>query len=65
MGFLSNWFVAHEVISGSTCRHLAVLYGLGKYLLEKNTNREKKNLLEIPFTSSLYHRKFDFFFKRE
>lgn len=28
----------------------------------KNTDREKKNLLETPFTSSGCHRKFDFFF---
>ena len=62
MGFLSNWFVAYEVISGSTCRHLAVSYGLGKYLLRKNTDRENNHLLETPFTSSQCHRKFEIFF---
>lgn len=41
MGFLSNLFVAYEIISGSTCRLLAGLYGLGKYLLGKTLTEEE------------------------
>lgn len=64
MDFLFNWFVASEVISGTTCRHLAVLDGLGNtnaLFLGKNSKREKKHLLETPFTTSLFHRKFEIF----
>lgn len=41
MGFLSNWFVAYEIISGSTCTHLAGLNSLGKYLLGKTLTGEE------------------------
>lgn len=52
MEFLSNWFVAYEIISGSTCRLLAGLYGLGKCLVRKTLMGEELNyFLEISFTS--------------
>lgn len=62
MGFLSNWFVAYEVISGSTCRHLAGLYGLGKYLLGKTLTRGRTTFLKPPSLVSCVTKGLIFYF---